>query len=201
MAFLPPSAKLTKPTHKIVGPDGTEYFLIRRSRNTLRIKVLFDVPNWIDVTPAGSVSQGFGPSAADGVMMGNWIGPLIHHFTTGALDKLPDGTRCVEVDPAPSSHDYRSDVIWSGWGESHFPGIAFVRAGIRDTPVLRAELDAARPRLTAHRQALIDGELISERERPEVRAEFLADADRALAYLDFMDTVPDLATRPRTVAT
>ncbi|USN15881.1 hypothetical protein PAPPERLAPAPP_01390 [Brevundimonas phage vB_BpoS-Papperlapapp] len=200
MAFLPPSAKLSKPTHKIVGPDGTEYFLIQHTTNTLRIKILYDAPNWVDVTPAGSVSTGRGTAAADGVMMGNWIGPLIHHFTGAALDKLPDGTRCVEVDPAPSFSDYRSDVIWSGWGSGYQPDIAFVRAGLREAPTLRAELDAARPLLVAHRQRLVAGEILSPREKPEVYAEFLSDADRALAYLDFMDTVPDLATRPRKVA-
>lgn len=192
--------KLSNPTHKVVGPDGTEFFLIRHTRNTLRIKILFDAPNWVDTTPSGTVSQGWGPSAADGVLMGNWIAPLRFHFTSGALDLLPDGTRCIEVNPEPSDFNYRSDVIWSGWGASRFPDVAFRRADIRTTPVFRAELDAARPVMEAHRQALIDGTFRADEIDDALRAEFLTDADRALAYLDFMDTVPDLATRPRKVA-
>lgn len=200
MAFLPPSAKLPAPTHKIVGPDGTDYFLIRRTRNTVRIKILYDAPNWVDTTPAGSVSRGWGPSAADAIMSGNWTGPLIHHFTSAALDLLPDGTRCVEVDPEPSAYDYRSEVIWSGWKDGGYrPDIAFVRVGLREAPLFRDERLAARPLVEAHRQALLDGTFLASNETPETKAEFLADADRALAYLDFMDTVPDLARRPRKV--
>ena len=97
MSFLPPSAKLSKPTHKVVGPDGTEYFLIRHTRNTLRIRILFDAPNWVDTTPKGSISEGWGPSAADAIMMGRWEGPIRHHFTQGAVDMLPEGTRCIEI--------------------------------------------------------------------------------------------------------
>ena len=199
MAFLPPSAKLPAPTHKVVGPDGAEYFLIRCTRNTVRIKILFDAPNWVDTTPAGSVSRGWGPSAADAIRAGNCTGPLIHHFTSAALDLLPDGTRCVEVEPEPSAYDYRTDVIWSGWeGGGYRPDIAFVRVGLRETPLFRPERAAARPLIEAHRQALRDGTFLPEA-TPEAQAEFLADAERALAYLDFMDTVPELAQRPRKV--
>ncbi|USN14375.1 hypothetical protein KABACHOK_05620 [Brevundimonas phage vB_BpoS-Kabachok] len=97
MAFLPPSAKLSKPTHKIVGPDGTEYFLIRRTENTVRIKILYDAPNWVDITPKGSVSKGWGTAAADAIERGDYEGPIRFHFTQAALDLLPEGTRCVPV--------------------------------------------------------------------------------------------------------
>lgn len=191
------AGKLSNPTHKVVGPDGTEYFLIRHTRNTLRIKVLYDAPNWVDVTPAGTVSVGWGPSAADAVMMGRWTSPLIYHFTAGALDLLPDGTRCVEVAPEPSDYDYRSDVIWSGWSEPGDVSMGLRRAGLTQTPLFRPQLDAARPIVEAHRQALIDGSCRADEIDDALRAEFLIDADRALAYLDFMDSVPELATRPR----
>lgn len=226
MTFLPPSAKLTNPTHKVVGPDGTEYFLIALRGRTLRIRILFDAPNWAGVTPAGSISTGWGPSAADDILMGRWIGPLIHHFTSGAIDLLPDGTHCVEINPAVSSFDYRTAVIWRGWGEAGPNAVALRRANAErsatDLPVTRLEVDKARAAVEAHRAALLDGTYrrmdgpmvlntapktggyyptyVQGEGTPvpaELLAEFVADADLMLAYLDFMASIPPMPERPR----
>ena len=226
MTFLPPSAKLTNPTHKVVGPDGTEYFLIALRGRTLRIRILFDAPNWADTTPAGSISTGWGPTAADDVMMGRWIGPLRHHFTQGALDLLPDGTHCVEVNPAVSSLDYKTDVIWRGWGERGVNTVALRRASANtyagSLPVTRLEVDKARAAVEAHRAALLDGTYrrmdgpmvlntapetggyrptyVQAEGSPvpaDLLGEFVADADLMLSYLDFLDSIPPLPERPR----
>lgn len=166
MAFLPPTAALSNPTHKVVGPDGTEYFLIRLKGARLRIRVLYDAPNFVDITPAGSVSEGWGPSAADGVLMGSWIGPLAHHFAGAALESLPDGTHCVEVGDNVSRFDYQTDIIWRGWGAVRFDSrnVALRRSGIncgrygrQGLPVTRPQIAEARAALIAHRHALTSG--------------------------------------------
>jgi len=231
MTFLPPSAKLSNPTHKVVGPDGTEYFHIRRKGARLRIRILFDCPNWVDITPAGSVSEGWGPSGSDDILMGRWTGILGHHFTSAFVDLLPDGTHCVEVNPEPSAtFTYQTDVLWSGWkgqpGRRH-GDIGFIRAkanrGGYTLPVTRPHREAARPLVEAHLAALLDGSFRREdgpmilntapvvpgQYRPtyvrgegtpvpaDILPEFIADAERALAYLDFLDSIPDLPERPR----
>lgn len=226
MSFLPPTAKLSNPTHRIVGPDGTEYFLIRRKGNSLRIRILFAAPNWVDTTPAGSVSEGWGPSGADDILMGRWTGILAHHFTNAAIEALPDGAHCEEINPEPSPHDYETQVLWSGW-TGRDGQVAFRRAkanrGAYTLPVTRPQREAARPLLEAHLAALrdgsyrrADGPMVPNPAPPEpgkyhptyVQAEgtsvppdllpeFIADAERALAYLDFLDSIPDLPERPR----
>lgn len=196
MSFLPPSAKLTNPTHKIVGPDGTEYFLIRKKGARLRIRILYEAPNWSGTTPAGSVSEGWGPTGADHLASGQWIGILAHHFTYGALEMLPDGTHCVETTP---SGYFRSQVIWSGWGDERYPEVGFSRAGCRTgcyrLPCTRAERDHARPLVEAHLAALLDGTYRRDDGTPapaDAFDSFVEDARRAIAYLDFLDSVPAL---------
>lgn len=226
MSYLPATAKLSNPTHKVVGPDGTELFLIKHTRQRLRIRILFDAA-WVS---AGQVSEGYGPSAADDVMMGRWIGPLRFHF--GAIiDSLPDGTHCVEIGRTePSLYDYSTDIIWSGWeGAGYFRESGFTRAsgerGRRDLPVTRPQRDKARAQVTAHLDALLDGTYrrddgpMVENTAPKVPGvsyyptyvkgegtpvpldilpSFIADAERARAYLDFLDTLPDMPERDRT---
>ena len=192
------AGQIAKPTHKIVGPDGTEFFLIKQTRNTLRIKCLIDLPNHVDITQAGTVSEGWGPSAADAVMMGRWIGPIVFHFSGKAVDTLPDGTHCVEVNPDVSDYDYQTDVIWSGWGNGAMQDIALVRAGLpRSLPITRAKREKVRLAMESHRAALADGLYRIDEIGDEVRAEFLKDADRVLSYLNFLDSIPDLPERQR----
>lgn len=223
MSFLPPSAKLTNPTHEVVGPDGTVYLTIRIKGARLRARIHFDAPNWVDITTKGSVSEGWGPSGADAVLMGRWSGILRHHFASAAIDALPDGTYCREINPDPSDYPYQTEIVWSGWEKDS--SIAFNRANVRGLPVTRAQRDAARPVMEVHLASLLDGTYRrddgpmilndappSTGYRPtyvrgegspvpaDILPEFIDDARHALAYLDFLDTLPDMPIRPRKAA-
>ena len=200
---MPKTTGALTPTHKIVGPDGTDYFLIRQTRNTVRIKIMFAAAGFA----AGEVSKGWGPSAADDIMMGRWIGPVRFHFGA-AVDALPDGAHCVEVAPEASTHDYMTAVVWSGWGEAGMTGyrdVALRRAGLPNfgsmlgLPVTPAQVEAVRPAIVAQIAALKDG---SYRYRGEpapasARDEFIMTAEVTLRYLDFVAAL-NLPERPRT---
>lgn len=209
MPTLPPSAKLSKPTHKIVGPDGvTEYFLISVRGANLRIRILYDAPNWVDTTPKGSISTGYGPSGADDITMGRWTGILAYHFTSGAIDLLPDGAHCVEVNPAASTHDYQTQILWSGWeaaGMASYPAVSLARAkgsnygSMHGLPVTRPQVADARARMLDHLELLRSGEYRNHGEAytPEVLAEFIRNAKTTLAYCDFLDSIAPMPERPR----
>jgi hypothetical protein len=220
-------AALTNPSHKVVGPDGAEYFLIRKKGARLRIKILFSTPDF----QAGEVSEGWGPSAADGVMMGAWIGPLRHHFGR-ALDVLPDGTHCVEIGREAgeaSLYDYQTDILRKGGDVSNVAlrraGVNVGRYGRAGLPVTRPQIAEAREALGRHRVDLLNGTyrrddgpmILNETPvidpaayRPtyvrapgspvpaDLLAEFVADVDSLVEYLDFLMTLPPLPERPRT---
>lgn len=215
---------LSNPTHKVVGPDGTEYFLIRHTRNKLRIKILFSTVHYMK----GYVSEGFGPSASDAVMMGSWIGPLRHHFGE-AVDCLPFGAHCVEIGREGASlYDYQTQVIAPAYPSNvalRRAGLNVGRYGRAELPVTRPQIDEAYRALGAHRAALLDGTfrrsdgpsrlndtpvIDAAAYRPtyvydqgtrvpdDLLAEFVADVDAMVEYLDFLMTLPPMPQRDRT---
>lgn len=215
---------LSNPTHKVVGPDGTEYFLIRQSRNTLRIKILFSTVDYIK----GYVSEGHGPSAADAVMMGAWVGPLRFHFGA-AIDCLPYGAHCVEIAREGASlYDYQTDVI-APTSPSSAPlrraGLNVGRYGRGELPVTRPQIAEVRVAMWTHRRDLLNGTYRRDdgpmtlnvapvidpaADRPTyvrtpgtpvpdaLLAEFVADVDAMVDYLDFLMTLPPMPERDRT---
>ncbi|UTC29797.1 hypothetical protein BAJUN_01670 [Bajunvirus bajun] len=225
MTARKPAAALTNPSHKVVGPDGTEFFLIRRKGARLRIKILFAANGFA----AGEVSEGWGPTGADDVLMGHWTGPLGFHFGYNVIRQLPQGTHCVEIGRETgeaSLHDYQTDILYNG-EVTNFPlvraGFNVGRFGRKGLPVTRPQIAEARAVTLAHKAALIDGTYRRD-DGPMIKntapddggyrptyvraegspvpadllAEFVADCDRLLAYLDFLETLPPLPERPRT---
>lgn len=161
MPYLPPTARLTNPTHRVVGPDGeTEYFLIRVKGSTTRIRILFETPD----APAGSVSEGWGPSAAGAIEGGRWPSVIIHHFGGFTLDMLPEGSHLREIVGAdrPSLYDFQTAILYRGWSDDQrrYPEVALSRATGNTSarlPVTRPEIAKARVAVEAHLAALLDG--------------------------------------------
>ncbi len=178
---------LSNPTHAVVDRAGQTLVSIKHTRNTVTMRLEQDMGEG----KAGEVSGGYGPSGADGVMMGRFAGYMAFLFGGDVANALPEGARIIEIGAkelearAKSTFAYSGEIVsdlaprattalYRATASDHFPATAQAFA---------ATMIAAQDHLAAlacgtFRKGEISGEL---------RGEFRADA---LALIDYLKLFP-----------
>lgn len=183
---------LTNPTHLVVDRAGKTLVSIKHTRNTVTMRLEVALAG----EPAGSIAAGWGPSGADGVMMGRFVGYLGFLFGFDVATALPEGARLIEFGAkeiaarAASTFRFRGEV-YSTLIKGATMGL-FRATGAEHWPTNHAELVAAKQAAHDHVQALTEGTFRAGEINQALRRVFLPDAFDLINYLNlFSFPIPE----------